>query len=167
MRRLTILRHAKSSWDDASLSDFDRPLNRRGERDAPEMGRRLRERGIRPSLIVSSDAQRAFTTASIIAREIGYPQEFIQREHELYHASPADVIDVLIDEAGDFNDVLVVGHNPGLTNLANRLGDIRFDNIPTCGVVAIDLEVSAWSELHDARGTTAWFDYPKKRRDRK
>jgi len=162
MRRLTILRHAKSSWDNRGLSDFDRPLNQRGERDAPHMGSRLRERGSRPSLIISSDAVRAITTARTVAKEISYPMESIQPAHELYHASPDRIIDVVAYEADTHTDVMVVGHNPGFTDLANQLGDVRIDNIPTCGVVAIDLQIENWRDLGNARGTTAWFDYPKK-----
>ena len=86
--RLTLLRHAKSSWEDDRLDDSDRPLNERGERDAPLMGRRLRARGARPTLILTSPAVRARRTAQIVAREIGYPAEFLQREEELYLASP-------------------------------------------------------------------------------
>ena len=87
-KRLTLVRHAKSSWDDASAADHDRTLNGRGERDAPMMGQRLLERGARPSLILTSTAKRARKTARLIAKQLGYPIEFIQGESELYLASP-------------------------------------------------------------------------------
>ena len=86
MKRLTLLRHAKSSWKDPLLDDFDRPLNQRGERDAPVMGRRLQARGARPSMILTSPAKRALRTARLIAQAINYPAEFLQREAELYLA---------------------------------------------------------------------------------
>ena len=162
MKRLTLLRHAKSSWDNPSLADFDRPLNRRGERDAPDMGQRLAKRNIRPSLIVSSTANRAVTTARIIARAIGYPLEFIHTTRELYLASTGTLLQVLASEGHGFNDVMLVGHNPGMTDLANRVSDARIDNIPTCGVFAIDTDVEDWQELAERPGRLAWFDYPKK-----
>jgi phosphohistidine phosphatase len=161
MRRITLLRHAKSSWGNPSLSDFERPLNSRGERDAPTMGARLSARGVRPALIVSSDALRALTTAQIVATAIDYPNESIQANRDLYLASPERIIDVVIQTSEHHTDVMLVGHNPGLTELANQLGNLAVLNIPTCGAVAIDLEIDDWNELAYAHGTTAWFDYPK------
>ena len=161
MKRITLLRHAKSSWDSPGVDDFDRPLNARGKRDAPDMGQRLKARGVRPSLILSSTANRAITTARTIAREIGYPTEFIQTEQELYLAWPDKILDILIREGTQFNDVMVVGHNPGLTELTNNISSARIDNLPTCGAFAIDAEIDAWADLPNNPGTLAWFDYPK------
>jgi len=87
VKTLTILRHAKSSWENESLADYERPLNKRGERDAPVMAKRIQEAGIRPSLIVASHAVRAWTTAKVVAQELSYPLEFLQREKDLYLAS--------------------------------------------------------------------------------
>jgi len=162
MRRITLLRHATSSWDTPTLDDFDRPLNKRGERDAPEMGARLKARGARPTLIVSSDAVRAITTARLVARAIGFPIGFIQPVNDLYLAAPATILQVLATEGHDYEDVMIVGHNPGLTELVNQLSDARVDNIPTCGMFAIDLDIENWAELATASGTLAWHDYPKK-----
>ena len=103
MKTLTLVRHAKSSWKDTSLADRDRPLNKRGKRDAPEMGRRLTAAGVRPSLIVSSPAVRAWTTAKIIANEIGYPREFLQRDSALYLASVNGILDVIASQDTGFN----------------------------------------------------------------
>jgi len=121
MKILTLVRHAKSDWKDASLSDRQRPLNRRGKRDAPEMGRRIARHGIRPSLIITSPAVRAWKTAKIIAREIGYPTEFLQREDALYLASLNDLLDAVVAQDNGFNSLMVVGHNPGMTDFANFL----------------------------------------------
>jgi phosphohistidine phosphatase len=160
-KHITLLRHAKSSWDNPSTDDFDRPLNQRGEDNAPEMGHRLAARSIRPSLIISSEANRAITTARVIARAIGYPAEFIHPVRELYLASAGTILKILAHEGKRYNDVMIVGHNPGLTDLANMISDARIDNIPTCGVFAIDAEIDDWAELRDKPGKLAWFDYPK------
>jgi phosphohistidine phosphatase len=162
LRQLTLLRHAKSSWDDAAIKDRNRPLNERGERDAPLMGSRLRDRGSRPTLIITSPAVRARRTAQIIAREIGYPEEFLQREDDLYLASPSQIAAVVARQDSSFRDVIVCGHNPGLTELANRLTGAGIDNVPTAGLVVIGLNLSQWSDLDGARGELLLFDYPRR-----
>jgi phosphohistidine phosphatase len=161
-RHLTLLRHAKSSWQEAGISDHDRPLNQRGQQDAPVMGRRLLARGSRPSLILTSTALRARHTAQIIARELGYPGEFLQREPELYLATPDQILAVLARQADSFRNIIVCGHNPGLTELANRLTDSEIDNIPTCGMTVIDLDLARWADIATASGSLQLFDYPKK-----
>ena len=140
MKTLTIVRHAKSSWKDATLPDRKRPLNKRGERDAPEMGRRIKAHGIRPSLIVSSPATRAWTTARIIAHEIGYPREFLQKEDGLYLASGDEILDVIVAQDVGFNSLMVFGHNPGLTDHVNFFVPGLTGNLPTAGVVSLELD---------------------------
>ena len=162
-KRLTIVRHAKSSWDDPSAADHDRKLNRRGERDAPMMGQRLFDRGARPSLILTSTAKRARKTARLVAKQLGYPIEFIQGEAELYLASPDTIVDVVAQQDDGFNDVMLFGHNPGITELANRLTGSRIDNVPTCGIVAIDATIDTWADLGPETCELAYFDYPKNR----
>ena len=162
MKRLTLLRHAKSSWKDPSLDDFDRPLNRRGERDAPVMGRRLKARGARPSLILTSPAKRAQRTARLVAEAIGYPVEFLQREADLYLAEPQTILDVIARQEDEFNDVVVCGHNPGLTELSNRLTGVGIDNVPTAGIVAMEADIQSWKELADIECRLDYFDYPKR-----
>ena len=161
-RQLTLLRHAKSSWEETTRKDRNRPLNERGERDAPLMGRRLRDRGARPALIITSPAVRALRTAQIIAREIAYPEEFLQREEDLYLASPDQIVAVIARQASSFRDVIVCGHNPGLTELANRLTGSGIDNVPTSGLVVIGLNLAQWSDLDGARGELLLFDYPRR-----
>ena len=160
-KRLTLLRHAKSSWNDASLDDRDRPLNERGERDAPIMGQRLLQKDSRPSLILTSPAKRARQTVRLIAREIGYPIEFLQTEAELYLASPEILLNVIAEQENTFNDIVLCGHNPGITELTNQLTGMAIDNVPTCGMVYIEAEIKAWDELEGTRCTLAAFDYPK------
>ena len=161
-RQLTLLRHAKSSWGDAKLKDRSRPLSERGERDAPMMGQRMLARGARPTLIITSPAVRARQTAQIVAREIGYPQEFLQREEDLYLASPDEIVAVLARQDSSFKDVVVCGHNPGLTDLANQLTGAGIDNVPTTGVVVIALKLSNWADLDGAQGELLLFDYPRR-----
>ena len=162
-KRITLLRHATSSWKDASLADRDRPLNRRGNKTAPDMGKRLAELGVRPSLLLTSPAKRARETARLIARELNYPLEFIQSESDLYLATPETILQIVARQDNGFNDVMLFGHNPGITELANRLGDRNIDNVPTCGMVGIELDVKEWTEIVAADGKTVFFDYPKNR----
>lgn len=164
MKTLTIVRHAKSSWKNTSLSDRDRPLSRRGENDAPDMARRIAAAGIRPSLIVSSPAKRAWTTAKIIARELGYPREFLQREDDLYLASVNTLLDVLVAQDARFNNIMLFGHNPGLTDFANYLVPGLTNNLPTCGVVSASFEQEDWSLYERPEITLDLYDYPKKNR---
>ncbi len=161
MKVLTLVRHAKSSWKDSKISDRERPLNKRGEHDAPIMGKRIVAAGIRPSLILSSPAVRAWTTAKILAQEIGYPLEFLQRENSLYLASLDDIIDALITQDAEFSSVMIVGHNPGLTTFANYLSPGLTANLPTAGVVSVSFEQDDWN-LHSAPKTELLtYDYPK------
>jgi len=162
-RRLSLLRHAKSSWKDAGLDDFDRPLNTRGKHDAPMMGRRLLDRGARPSLIVTSPAKRARSTAKIVAKSLNYPQEFLQSEKELYLAGPEQILAVVARQDDQFHDVMVVGHNPGLTELASRLSGHYIDNVPTAGVVCLETEAASWADLAESACSLLYFDYPKAR----
>ena len=161
MKTLTLVRHAKSSWKDTSLADRDRPLNKRGKRDAPEMGRRIVAAGIRPSLIVSSPAVRAWTTAKVIANAIGYPREFLQRDNTLYLASVNGILDVIASQDVGFNNLMLVGHNPGFTDFANYLVPGLTNNLPTSGVVSVELDTDEWA-LYDRPDTQLLpYDFPK------
>jgi len=163
MKTLTLVRHAKSSWKDNSLADRDRPLNKRGKRDAPEMGRRIAAAGIRPSLIVSSPAVRAWTTAKIIANEIGYPREFLQRDNGLYLASVNGILDVIVAQDPGFNNLMLVGHNPGFTDFANYLVPGLTNNMPTASVVSVELDSEDWSLYDKPAAELLFYDFPKKR----
>lgn len=162
MKALTLVRHAKSSWSDATLGDRKRPLNKRGKHDAPIMGRRIAAHGIRPSLIVSSPAKRAWTTAKIIATEISYPLEFLQREDSLYLASLDDFLDVLVAQDSDFNSIMLVGHNPGMTDFANFLSPGLTGNLPTAGVVSVEIDQDDWNLFERPKTRLLVHDYPKK-----
>ena len=157
MKILTIVRHAKSSWDDPSLRDHERPLNKRGHRDAPEMGRRIAEHGIRPSLIVSSPAVRAWSTAKAVAKAVGYPYEFLEKEPDLYHASVTRILDVICA-----NNLMLFGHNPGFTDFANFLVPGLTNNLQTAGVVSVEIDVDDWKLYEQPTTRLLVHDWPKK-----
>lgn len=162
MKILYVMRHAKSSWDNPALTDFNRPLNERGERDIPEMGQRLVKRKIIPDLIISSPAERAITTAIKIARIIQYPAEKIKEDKILYLAGVSTIL-AAVRQAGDIhNSLMIFGHNPGWTDFVNHVSDKIIDNIPTCGIAAISFDIDSWQQVEKERGTLLFFDYPKK-----
>jgi len=161
MKQLTLIRHAKSSWDDPALADDQRPLSARGRRDAPEMGRRLSVLGFLPDMIVSSPAKRARRTAKAIRQEIGGKVAFAI-EPSVYMAAPGELIDLARSLGDSLGHVAIVGHNPGLTDLANLLGDLRIENVPTAGVVRLELDVDTWKDVRPGCGRTIDFDYPKR-----
>jgi phosphohistidine phosphatase len=166
MKTLTQLRHAKSSWDDASLPDADRPLNGRGRRDAPTMGKRMLKAGIRPALIVSSPAVRAWTTARTVAIELGYPLEFLEKDAALYLASLDRLIDVVIAQDNAINNLMLVGHNPGLTAFANYLVPGLTSNLPTCAVISVSMDIESWDLYSPPAAKLDYFDYPKRLKDK-
>ena len=125
------------------------------------MGKRIVAAGIRPSLIISSPAVRAWTTAKIIAQEIGYPREFLQRENNVYLASLDDLLDVLVAQDTEFNNIMLFGHNPGLTRFANYLIPGVTDNLPTAGVVSVRLEQDDWNLYSKPKAELIVYDYPK------
>jgi phosphohistidine phosphatase len=167
MKTLYIVRHAKSSWDDSELSDFERPLNERGKRDAPDMGERLHERGLKPDGVISSPARRAFSTAKRICKVLGFNKEKIRTDRRLYHADDEMMLSVLREVKSDLNVVMFFGHNPGLTDFVNSVAgeEMNIDNVPTCGVVAFSFEVNSWSDVNWGTGKLLFFDYPKKHED--
>lgn len=165
MKKLYIIRHAKSSWDDPSLSDFDRPLNDRGKRDAPRMAKRLKEKRLTPDAVLTSPALRAKDTCHIICEGLGFDKSKIEEKPALYHASDDQILKVihtLKDRTGDEEEnVLVFGHNPGLTEFANRLINGHILNIPTAGVVAVNMKIKKWKDSNWGCGTLLFFDFPK------
>ena len=145
MKILLILRHAKSSWKDPGLADHDRPLNKRGLRDAPRMGRLLRDEDLVPDRIVSSTAVRARATADLVAGEAGCAGA-VKHSRRLYLASAPEIVGVLAEAGGGARKLLVVGHNPGLEELLAALTGCR-EPLPTAALAAVRLELAAWSKL--------------------
>jgi phosphohistidine phosphatase len=160
MKTLVLVRHAKSAWGDPTLADHDRPLNDRGRRDAPEMGRRLRERGTSPDAILSSTAVRARTTAEAIAASLGLDPATVSLDERLYGSSPETILDVVagLDEA--VSTAMVVAHDPGLSDLAYRLSG-EIEHMPTCAVAEFRFAAWTWAELAESEPVEVRFDTPR------
>jgi phosphohistidine phosphatase len=165
MRTLTLIRHAKSSWKDGSLSDFDRPLNKRGEHNAPMMGRLLKSLGTQFDLMVSSPALRALTTARLIAAELGHPGESLLSDPRIYEAGIEDLLEVVHSLPDDRENVALVGHNPGLTMFCNHLSGENIENLPTCAVAGIAFELDSWEAIDRDSGRLVRYEYPRKYMD--
>lgn len=161
MKTLYLVRHAKSSWDFPELDDFQRPLNERGKKDAPRMGKFLFSLGIKPELLLSSSAKRALKTARKVAKELGYEKKQILKDKALYHAWPDRLLKVLVDQSDDYASVMLFGHNPGLTEFANQLCGASIENIPTAGAVAIEFAVDHWRDIGYESGKLVFFHFPK------
>lgn len=161
MKSIYIVRHAKSSWADLSTKDIDRPLNKRGIRDAPVMSKMCKDRNIIPDLMITSNAKRASETSLYFAKEFGISEDQIVINGKLYHAPE----DTYFEEAqilnDDINSVMMFGHNPGITYLANSVTDQYIDNVPTCGVLIIESTVDSWMELDPINCRLVDFLYPK------
>jgi len=160
MKTLYLTRHAKSYWKDQSIPDFDRPLNSRGKRDAPFIGEVLKNKKVIPNLIISSPAKRTKKTAIAIAEKLGYPEKKILFNEELYEASSNTLIKVIKKVDEKYDSVMIFAHNPGLTLLNNHISNNYIDNIPTCGIVALQLD-KKWSELDKNTCKFLFFEYPK------
>lgn len=161
-RQIVLIRHAKSSWNNPGQSDFDRPLNERGKEDAPEMGRRLKEAGIVPDLIVSSTAKRAQQTARLIADGVGYSITDIESRNELYQAPPSVFENIILSLDNKFETVFLIAHNPGITEFADSLDpNYSINHMPTCTTVGIRIDADEWSDFHKASKSVFHFDTPK------
>jgi phosphohistidine phosphatase len=163
VKRLILARHAKSAKDDPRLRDIDRPLNTRGEKDAPEMGGRLARRGIWPQAVLSSPARRALETARLIARELDFPWKTLVLEKRIYGADVETLLEVVRSLEGRIETALLVGHNPGLTDLARALGRSFHEDLPTCAVVGLDIPTDTWHGLRCGTANVLFYDYPKNR----
>jgi phosphohistidine phosphatase len=162
MKNLYLIRHAKSSWDHKGLDDFDRPLNNRGKKDAPFMAKIFREKEFAAELFISSPAKRAYQTAKIFSRELNHPKQAIMLEETLYEASKEEILNVIKQQNDNVNAIMLFAHNPGLTDLSNYLCDFYIDNIPTTGVVALELQTNSWKNISKKSCKLFEFDYPKK-----
>lgn len=162
MRHLTLIRHAKSSWKDPGTSDFDRPLNKRGERDAPRMGERLARGGEPPELIVSSSAVRAARTAHVIAEQLGIEPAEMVLGTELYLASPNQLLDLVRMLDPGIEHAALVAHNPGITDFVNALAKCEIDNMPTCAIARLKLDVERWGDTDYGSAELLDFDFPKR-----
>ena len=166
MLTLFLIRHAKSSWDNPAMADFDRPLNERGKLNAPFMGKKMVERGEKPQLLVSSTAKRAFSTAKRFAKELTYDEHKIVRVDELYHA-PVEAWLKIVNafDSTQAKTIMCFGHNNGITEFLNYLTDGDIENMPTCGIAKIQFEFDKWEMVSKGTGELIYFDYPKRHAD--
>lgn len=163
MLLLTLIRHAKAEPARHGQEDWDRALEPRGARDAPEMARRLKAAVAKPDKVLVSPAVRALTTATLMARELGIPACQIVQDERLYLASPRTLLAVVHELGGDAGHLVVVGHNPGITEFGDQLSAERsLDNMPTCAVYRLEFDIERWSELAWGGGVNATLDYPGK-----
>lgn len=162
MKTLLLLRHAKSDWHSAAASDFERPLNGRGKQAASLIGQRLAERAGRPERIISSPAKRARQTAKRIAVEIGFAKGAIEHNETIYEASLETLIDLVrsLDDRDD--SVMLVGHNPGFSELGQWLTPEAPEWLPTCGLLELELPIETWRQLEAGCADLRLYDYPKK-----
>lgn len=161
MRTLILVRHAKSDWGNPGLEDFDRPLNERGKKDAPEMAERLVARKLKVDAIIASPAKRAAKTARFFAKACQIKKEKILYKEELYLAEPPVFFDVIAGTDDGYRTIALFSHNFGITHFANMLTDVRVDNIPTCGVFAVKADCKKWADFRTAPKEFLFFDYPK------
>jgi phosphohistidine phosphatase len=163
MKNLILVRHAKSSWNDSAQRDIDRPLNERGRDDAPMMADRLADRGTIPQRVLCSPALRTVTTAEIFANRLNIPKELIQMERQIYLGGPDHLLHLIRQQDSNIDTVMLVGHNPALTDLLNELcQDARIDNMPTCCVAELELPGDDWAGVDFGSAALKNLDYPKK-----
>ncbi len=159
-KHLFIIRHAKSDWS-FEVSDFERPLNSRGFKNAPRMARRLADYVLKPQRLISSPAKRALTTAQIFAEHLGIPVSEITLEPRIYEALPNTLLQIVGDLDNSIDSVAIFGHNPGLTLLVNYLADEHIYNLTTCAIVHLRFDdVTDWASISGGMGTNAWFTEP-------
>ncbi len=161
MKRLIMIRHAKSDWSNLQQKDFDRELNSRGLRDAPMMGNRLAKRELGIDLMISSTAKRTEQTSKLLAKELSFPPEKIVWTDKLYHAPKEIIEDVVLEIDDKYNSVVVVCHNNGITDFVNQLAGNIIDNLPTCGIVGFVIETDTWRNFSMAKKKLLFYDYPK------
>ena len=161
MKTLILVRHAKSDWNEPGLSDIERPLNERGKKDAPMMAKRLRKKGLKIDAFLSSPAKRAFRTARFFAEEFDVKKDNIQVEKVLYGALSGQFEQVIAALKNGDDTVALFSHNPGITEYANTLCNVHTDNIPTCGMFAVQANVEQWQDFTKAEKSFLFFDYPK------
>ena len=161
MKTLYLLRHAKSSWSFDELSDQERPLNDRGRDDAPLMGQALAKRRICPDLVVSSPAVRAMSTAVLVAREMQYAHDKIVVEPGIYGADVDDLLAIIHNLPDVAGAVLLVGHNPTITETANELSPSAINEMPTAAVVCLRFDCDKWAEVSKANAEFYFYDYPR------
>ncbi|MFK7906993.1 MAG: histidine phosphatase family protein [Chitinophagales bacterium] len=163
MKTLYLIRHAKSSWKDLSLEDIERPLNKRGKKDAPLIGQYLKKKGATPDLLISSPAKRAYTTAKLVAKELDYDVADIVKDKKIYvfDYSGKDVMEVVRNIKNKHDVVMIFGHNPTFSHLSNSFTDKQIEEMPTCGTVCFQFDTDKWKEIEDSEAELIFSIHPK------
>jgi phosphohistidine phosphatase len=161
MKTVYFVRHAKSSWDTAGLPDEKRPLLEKGKKRTKKVIDFLHEKNVKIDYIISSHATRAYETAKILAHSLKYPVENIKIDPHIYFADGDSLMDQFYDLPDRYESVMIVGHNPSLTDLVNTFIKEHIDNLPTSGVVSISFETGRWDEVPMARRHTNFILFPK------
>ena len=161
MKRILFIRHAKSDWSEPFLEDVDRPLNSRGKRDAPEMGKRLNSRHIQVDIILSSPSKRTKQTLKLISAEAGWDETERVFNEGLYLSSKSNFLEAIESVDNALNTMAIVSHNPGTTYIVNYLSNSSISNIPTCGMALIEFDTENWKEISGGTGKLVFYDFPK------
>lgn len=161
LKQLLIIRHAKSSWALVGQEDFDRPLNDRGQRDAPMMAKRLLDKKVGIDLFISSPANRALSTARYFADVYEMGKDRLATAKHLYHAYPPAFYEVISEIDDSIRTAAIFSHNPGITAFVNELTSTQIDDMPTCAIFAVKAEIAHWKDFRTAKKTFWFFDYPK------
>ncbi len=164
MKRLTLMRHANAQWKDPQIADFDRPLNRRGNSEAEAMSRRLLELQLIPTVLITSSALRAQQTADIVARELGVAARNLRREESLYLAPAEDILRVVQTTGPRIPHLMIVGHNPGITEVANLLTPTpSIEDLPTAAVCSLTFDTRSWAGVEAGNLKDAQCETPSVR----
>lgn len=162
MKSILLVRHAKSSWENFGVPDFDRPLNDRGKRDAPMIAGRLLDRKVGIDGFVSSPAKRAKKTAQAFAEKYGVNTDRIIYVDNLYEAGPDQFFEAIENLDDKMESVAIFSHNPGITGFANKMEVAKIDEMPTCSVFAVRIPIKTWKEFRNSTKEFWFFEYPKK-----
>lgn len=167
MKTLYIVRHAKSSWENAELSDPQRPLLEKGKKRTKLIIDYFLNNDLKVDLIISSPAVRAYDTAKIIAHALSYPEAKIIKDNSIYHANAEQLFNQFYDVSDQVRSLMIVGHNPTLTNFANHFLENKIDSLPTSGVVCVDFNTDKWDEIPDVKGKSRFVLTPKMLKEQK
>jgi phosphohistidine phosphatase len=167
MKQLIIVRHGKSDWSYPELADIERPLKTRGVNDGHKMGEVLKSRGIYPDVMISSPANRAYSTAQIIASVLEYHPDKLIQDEAIYHAGVRELIKIIKKFNNSWASVMIYGHNPGFTDLANHFCSDYIENVPTTGIVILNFRVDDWRAVDAKNIDSEEFDFPKNHSSKK
>ena len=162
MKYLFLTRHAKSSWSNPGLADIDRPLNERGKKAAPFMGKLIVDKGEKPELLISSPANRALSTAKAFGEVMGLVENDIIVNRAIYSAGAQQLLELVQNQDDLHKSIMLFGHNPTFTSFVNMLTGSNIMNVVTCGVVRINFEYSSWIDIDFGSGRLVYYEYPKK-----